>query len=126
MVANDDSFEIAQDLLDFTPNDENATINKWIEKLAQIRQRLMERCRQMSDTLDEMVATHAEEMKQCVQQHEENLAEAENEKAQLLAFLNKLHNENNTKADECQNAFELLRSIHDRKYFCRFPNGICI
>lgn len=115
MAINDDSFEIAHELLDFQPNDENANSIKWVEKLAHIRQRLTERCRQLADSLDAIVAKHAEEMELLNQDHKQQLVHFEQQKSQFMATLAALSNENEMKTTACQNLLELLKGIHERK-----------
>lgn len=122
-VINDDSFEIAEELLVFDSNDENSKINKWIDKLAQIRQNLQNRCWQLIDTLDATIDQHAKEMALCKQEHEFQLIKLNEKLVHRLELLNNSHNENQMKTAACQQVVDLLQSIQERK--CHININIC-
>lgn len=112
----DDSFEIAQDLLNFSTSDQGEIIYKWIDKYMQILRTVTNRCRKLADLLDATVAQHAEETEKAKQQYEKKLNEMKDEITVHLTSVNDLNVENRTKAANCERLEYALRSIHGRKY----------
>lgn len=113
--TNDDSFSIAQELLEYSSNDQCEVVTKWIEKLQQIRQNLANRCFELADVLDATVIQHAEDLENCKQRYEMKLNEMNVQIAQHLALLDELTNENTLKTTAYDRLVDVLQSMHKRK-----------
>lgn len=121
--ANEESFDIAQELLDFNSADQGKCMAKWIEKLAQIVHALTNRCRRLADELDAKIAEHAEEMSNLKRASEEMLNDMKDQINAHLASINNLNAENRTKTAECKRFTAILKGIKGRKCVfstCRF------
>lgn len=115
MSINDDSFDIAEELLEFSANGDIENVVKWVEKLTQIRKKLASRCYEFAHLLDNMVVNHAEELKKCQQQCEEKLNEMKGQIDQHLKLLNKMHHRNESKTAAYNRIADLLRSVNERE-----------
>lgn len=112
---NDDSFDIAQQLLDFNPNGDYANIDKWIESLALIRQKLIKCCYGLADQLEAVETKHAEDMKNSQQQYDAKLKEINDLADKHLAQYREVSNENESLKDSYQRFTAFLSSIRDGK-----------
>lgn len=115
---NNDSFDIAQDLLDFSMpfvNDQGEHILKWIEKWTLIRSKLSKQNYKLADLLDATITRHSDEMDKCKQHYENKLNEMKDEVARHLLVLNELTIENQSKTEAYDRLVNVLRSIYGRK-----------
>lgn len=112
----DESFEIAQELLDSSSMDPLETIFKGIETYKKMVHALTNRCRGLADLLDAQDAQHAEEMETLKRGHEATLNEMKEQINEHLTSLNNLHNENRSKEAVCERFTDALQHIQKRKF----------
>lgn len=115
MSINDDSFGIAQELLDYSAIDDMGKVNKWIEKLQLIRENSQHRCFELADTLDAMVVKHDEDLENCKQQYELKLNEAKQQMDQQMKLINEIKQKVESKSAAYNKTVDFLSSIAQRK-----------
>ena len=117
-ISSDDSFIMTR-LLDFNGNqhDEYTSVEMIVDGIACIRNKLKQRVFELADTLDATIAKHAEEKAAYERQAAEKLALWERKCAQLKQALHTLMDDNHVKKAVNWRSQQILRCIHERKFY---------
>lgn len=110
-MANEDSFGIARNFLDFDPTMNEDDINfKWIGQFPKIVHKLTDRCRGLTDLLDAKDEQYADEVESVKHANDAMMKAQQDQINRHLQSLNNLSNESQLNVAKCERFIDVLRS----------------